>query len=68
MQSKKLSALEALTNVVVGFGVSVTANIFVLPAFGYAVSIGDSFAIGLIFTLISFVRGYLLRRIFNAIR
>lgn len=68
MQSRKFSALESLANVVVGFGVSVTANIFVLPAFGYAVSIGDSFYIGLVFTAVSFVRGYLLRRIFNAIR
>jgi hypothetical protein len=46
MQSKQRSALEAVTNVVVGFLVGVGANLIVLPAFGYSVTVYDSFAIG----------------------
>jgi hypothetical protein len=39
--------------------------VLILPLFGYNVTIGDSFAIGLAFTVVSLVRSYVLRRIFN---
>ena len=62
-----MSALEAFCNILVGYLVAVAANLVVLPIFGYAVSLFDGFAIGLIFTLISLVRSYLLRRLFNSL-
>lgn len=62
-----MSATEAATNVAIGYLVSVAANIVVLPAFGYDVTIADSFAIGLAFTAISLARSYILRRVFNRI-
>jgi membrane protein CcdC involved in cytochrome C biogenesis len=65
MQSKRRSALEAVTNVTVGFLVAVGANLLVLPAFGYEVTIIDSFAIGWVFTVISMLRSYFLRRLLN---
>ena len=65
MQSKQRSALESVTNVLVGFLVAVGANLSVLPAFGYNVTVYDSFAIGWLFTLISLIRSYILRRLFN---
>ena len=65
MQSKRNSAFEAATNVAIGYLVSVLANVLILPMFGYNVTIGDSFAIGLAFTIVSLVRSYVLRRIFN---
>jgi hypothetical protein len=49
----------------VGYIVAVVANLTVLPAFGYQVTIFDGAAIGVIFTLISLIRSYVLRRIFN---
>lgn len=67
MQSRLMSATEAATNVAIGYLVSVAANIVVLPAFGYDVTIADSFAIGLAFTAISLARSYILRRVFNRI-
>lgn len=67
MQSRLMSAVEAATNVLIGYLVSVAANIIVLPMFGYDVTIFDSFAIGLAFTAISLVRSYVLRRVFNRI-
>jgi len=65
MQTRFMSAVEAMVNILVGFAVSVTANIIVLPLFGYDVTVADSFAIGLAFTAISLVRSYALRRVFN---
>jgi len=65
MQSKRRSALEAASNVTVGFLVAVGANLLVLPAFGYEVTIIDSFAIGWVFTVISMLRSYFLRRLLN---
>lgn len=67
MQSRLASAFEALTNVIVGYFVAVAANFAVLPFFGFDVSASDGFLIGLIFTIISLVRSYLLRRLFNSI-
>ena len=60
-----MSAIEASTNVLIGYLVSVAANIIILPLFGYDVTVADSFAIGLAFTAVSLVRSYVLRRAFN---
>ena len=60
-----MSALEASFNVLIGYLVSVLANILILPLFGYAVTVADSFAIGLAFTAVSLMRSYALRRWFN---
>ncbi len=65
MQSKRNSAFESVTNVAIGYTVSVLANVLILPLFGYNVTIGDSFAIGLAFTAVSLARSYVLRRLFN---
>jgi len=65
MQSKRNSAFEAIANVAIGYLVSVLANVLILPLFGYNVTIGDSFAIGLAFTAVSLARSYVLRRLFN---
>ena len=40
----------------------------VLPLFGLETTLRQSLGIGAIFTLVSLVRGCLLRRLFNAIR
>jgi len=65
MQLKRNSAIEACSNVAIGYLISVLANVLILPMFGYNVTIGDSFSIGLIFTIVSLARSYVLRRIFN---
>lgn len=65
MQSRLMSFIEAWANVFVGYWVSVAANYVVLPWFGFDVSAGQAIGIGVIFTAISLVRSYLLRRCFN---
>lgn len=64
-QSRRASALEATVNVVVGYWVAVFAQIAVFPVFGLAVTFTENLAIGAIFTVISLVRSYCLRRLFN---
>ena len=64
-QTKRASLLEAFANILIGFWVSVGANMLVLPFFPHPGVFREAFLIGLIFTVISFVRSYLLRRLFN---
>ena len=59
-----MSMVEVATASLIGFVVSIWANYAVLPLFGYHVKLSESFAITLIFVVISIVRGYLVRRFF----
>lgn len=65
MQSRWMSLLEAVANIAVGYGVAVLTQVLVFPLFGLSVSLGENLGIGAVFTIISFVRSFLLRRIFN---
>lgn len=67
-QSRRMSMAESLTNVAVGYGVAVSAQIMVFPLFGLDVALVDNLAIGAIFTGISIVRSFTLRRVFEEIR
>ena len=64
-QSKKGSLLEAFINVAIGYGVAVASQIVIFPLFGVNISIAENMAIGGFFTVVSIVRSYALRRIFN---
>lgn len=66
-QSRRMSAVESVVNVAVGFGVAFSTQVAVFPLFGLHASTRDHIAITLIFTAVSFVRSYLLRRVFNAL-
>ena len=68
MQSRLMSLIEAATNIVVGYGLAVLTQMLVFPLFGLAVTISDNLLIGLIFTAVSIVRSYALRRGFEALR
>lgn len=67
-QSRTMSAIEAVTNVLVGYCVAVAVQMAVFPIFGLIVSLSQNFGIGLIFTVVSLVRSYLLRRMFANLR
>ena len=62
MQTKKQSLIETLTSVFVGWLIGVILNLTVLPLFDYNITVVDSLLVSLIFTVISVVRGYLIRR------
>ena len=67
MQSRFLSALESIANVMVGYIVAIVAQTIVFPIFDVYISMSDNLMIGAIFTLVSLVRSYFLRRVFNRI-
>ena len=63
-QSRRMSFVEAVTNIVVGYILAVAAQIAVFPSFGLHPSFGENLAIGALFTGISLLRSYTLRRLF----
>jgi len=66
LQSKKLSFIESATNVFTGFLIAQILILHILPLFNLTeITLHDSMLISSIFTSISFVRGYICRRIFN---
>ena len=67
-QSRLMSLVEAVANVVVGYGVAVLVQIVLFPVFGLGVTVRQNLVIGLVFTAVSIVRSYLLRRIFESVR
>lgn len=68
-QSKTGSMVEAVANIVIGFAINFTANLVFLPMFGFStLTARVAFEIGLVFTIISLIRSYVLRRVFNRIK
>ncbi len=65
-QSKLASLVEVATNMAVGFIVSVYAQAVIFPMYGFStLSLTENVQIVTIFTIISMVRSYLVRRFFN---
>ncbi len=67
-QTRWMSLVEAVTNVLVGYGVAVATQWAVFPLFGLHATLQENLLIGLIFTAVSLVRSYVLRRAFEALR
>ncbi len=67
-QSRWVSLLEAVINVLVGYGVALATQWVVFPLFGLHATLQENLVIGLIFTAVSLVRSYTLRRAFEARR
>lgn len=64
-QSRLASATESVANVAFGFGVALATQYAVFPLFDIHVSIGEHVSITIIFTVVSLVRSYFVRRLFN---
>ena len=64
-QSKKMSLLETLTSTVIGYTIAVSAQVVIFPFFDIHVPLHDNLMIGALFTIVSVVRGYFVRRLFN---
>jgi hypothetical protein len=65
-QSPASAIIEAWANIVLGFTVNFFANLVILPLVGLEISHGNNFLMGWIYTAVSIVRQYALRRWFNA--
>ena len=66
-QSRRMSLVEALVNIAVGYAVAVAMQILAFPLFGLDASLEENLALGALFTVASICRSYLLRRIFEAL-
>ena len=66
MQSKRESMVESLTSTTIGIIIGIVLNLTILPIFGYPVSLSDSLWISVIFTVVSIIRSYIIRRWFNS--
>jgi hypothetical protein len=67
-QTRLMSMIEAITNVVVGYGLAVVTQMLVFPVFGLHTTLAQNLKLGLIFTGISLIRSFALRRAFEAVR
>lgn len=64
-QSRRGSLIEAVTNTVVGYVVAVATQCAVFPVFELQVGVVENLGLGLVFTAVSLIRSYLLRRLFD---
>lgn len=64
-QSKKSSFVEAVINMLAGYGVAVASHIVFMQVQGVSISMGAHLSIGGWMAVVSVIRSYLLRRFFN---
>jgi hypothetical protein len=64
-QTRTQSAIESVMNVLIGYGIAIMAQLMIFPRFGGHFSFSDNLQIGAIFTVVSLIRSYMLRRFFN---
>lgn len=65
-QTRLGSLLEAWVNVAIGFGINYAMNLVILNGvMGMSISLVQNLWIGLMFTVVSVIRSYGVRRLFN---
>tara|TARA_Y100000310_G_C20226084_1_gene597988 strand:- start:177 stop:404 length:228 start_codon:yes stop_codon:yes gene_type:complete len=65
IRARYLHALESMTNVVVGYAINLVLVYSILHFLGFNIALKDNATMGVIVALVSFMRGYIIRRIFN---
>ncbi len=67
-QSPRSAIIEAWMNIAIGFGINFAANLFIIPlaVTGGHLSMAGNWWMGWVFTTISMLRTYTIRRWFNA--
>jgi hypothetical protein len=68
MQTKKKSLIEAISNTIIGLGTSFLIQLIIYPVLNIPVSIGQNIIITAVFFIVSIIRSYLLRRLFNSFK
>lgn len=67
-QSRFMSAFESMTQVAVGYGIALGVLVVVFPWFNIDLILSQQAEIAGIFTMVSLLRNYGLRRVFEWIR
>jgi hypothetical protein len=68
MQTKKHSIIESLANIFLGLIISFLVQLWIYPFLGIEVNLNQNIFITFIFFVVSFLRSYFLRRIFNNLK
>lgn len=64
-QKKHHSVLESFLNVIIGLGLSFVIQLILYPYLGIKVTLNENLIITFVFFVVSFIRSYVIRRIFN---
>jgi len=64
-QSKKLTLIESISQTVIGLGTSILIQVILYPLMGIPVTFKQNLIITAVFFVVSIVRGYFIRRLFN---
>ncbi len=56
-QSRAMSLVESVANVIVGYGVAVATQILIFPIFGLHTTLAQNLKMGAVFTVVSHRRG-----------
>jgi hypothetical protein len=67
-QSRLMSFVEAITNVILGYSVAVATQILIFPIFGLHTTLAQNLKMGVVFTIVSIARSFALRRVFERFR
>jgi hypothetical protein len=67
-QTRRNSLKESVISVAIGFGIALVAQILILPHYGATLPFKSNFEITLLFTIISIIRQYFVRRWFTGRR
>lgn len=62
MQTRRLSLIESITQTAIGFIVSLAVQAIIYPLMDIPVTISQNIVITAVFTIVSIIRGYLIRR------
>ena len=65
-QTRLGSLIEAGINVLIGFAINMAANFVILPLVGFEITLAQNLFIGVLYTLVSVARSFVVRRWFNA--
>jgi hypothetical protein len=65
-QTKREAITEAWVNIVIGFSINYSANLIFLPLVGAQLTFANNFWLGWLYTAVSILRQYAIRRWFNA--
>ncbi len=65
MQTRTQSLIEQTVSTAIGFVVALVAQLAIFPLFGIHISMNQNLMLVVLFTGVSIVRGYMVRRLFN---
>lgn len=64
-QTRMGSFIEVCINIAIGFSINFVMNLTIFPLFGWSISVGENLLLGVIYTVVSVIRGYIVRRWFE---